>query len=91
MPALTGLTADQLREWTVRRKLVHLGRCELLGARTTSPPAEEDAILLRLDRHLEALSHGLGLPEPVTQLTLSPAVGLKGVARERRLADGTWA
>ena len=156
VPSLTGLTADQLREWTVRRGLVQpdepaqkrgseakfswqtllvlrlavvlrtrfhvelqahrellasarrlldgasfpsliydLSRCELLGARTTPPPAEEDAILLRLNRHLEALSQGFGLPEPVSQLPLFPAVGLKasaeGMAGERRLADGVRA
>lgn len=155
VPALTGLTANQLREWTVRRGLVQpdqpaqkrgsearfswqtllvlrlavvlrtrfhvelqahrellasarqllegvsfpglwggtlaiysLTRCELLSARTPLPPAEDDAILLRLNRHLEALSQGLGLPEPVSQLPLFPAVGLRsaaeGVSIERR-------
>lgn len=159
VPALTGLTADQLREWTVRRGLVQpdepaqkrgsearfswqtllvlrlavvlrtrfqvelqahrellgsarkllegasfpglwggtlaiygLTRCELLGARAPLPSAEEDAILLRLNRHLEALSQGFGLPEPVSQLPLFPAVGLRGVAEglptERRRVDG---
>lgn len=162
VPALTGLTADQLREWTVRRGLVQpdkpaqkrgseakfcwqtllvlrlavvlrtrfhvelqahrellasarrlldgasfpalwggtlaiydLSRCELLGARTPPPLAEEDAVLLRLNRHLEVLSQGFGLPEPVSQLPLFPAVGLKGTAEgtagERRLADGVRA
>ena len=145
VPALTGLTADQLREWTVRRCLVQpdepaqkrgseakfswqtllvlrlavvlrtrfhvelqahreiltsarkllegtsflglwggtlaiygLTRCELLSARTSLPSSEEDAILLRLNRHLEVLSQGFGLPEPITQLPLFPAVGVKG-------------
>lgn len=162
VPALTGLSADQLREWTVRRGLVQpdepaqkrgsearfswqtllvlrlavvlrtrfhvelqahrellasarkllegtsfpglwggtlaiygLTRCELLSARAPLPTAEEDAILLRLNRHLEALSQGFGLPEPVSQLPLFPAVGLRGVAEglptERRRADGVRA
>ena len=158
VPALTGLTADQLREWTVRRGLIQpdepaqkrgsearfswqtvlvlrlavvlrtrfhvelqahrdllatargllegtsfpglwggtlaiygLTRCELLTARGPLPSAEEDAILLRLNRHLEALSQGFGLPEPVSQLPLFPAVGLRGsnddTAGERRRAE----
>jgi hypothetical protein len=159
VPALTGLTADQLREWTVRRGLIRpderaqkrgseakfswqtllvlrlavvlrtrfhvelqahrellvsarkllegvsfpglwggtlaiysLTRCELLAARTP-PSAEEDAILLRLNRHLEALSQGFGLPKPVSQLDLFPVVGLRGsgegVSAERRAAEAT--
>jgi len=50
-------------------------RCELLTAHAPLP-ADEDAILLRLNRHLEALSRGFGLPEPVSQLPLIMAVGL---------------
>jgi hypothetical protein len=159
VPALTGLSADQLREWTVRRGLVQpdeparkrgseakfswqtllvlrlavvlrtrfhvelqahrellcsarklldgasfpglwggtlaiygLTRCELLTARTPPPSADEDAILLRLNRHLEELSQGFGLPEPVAQLPLFPAVGLRapgeGSAAERRRIEG---
>lgn len=159
VPALTGLTANQLREWTVRRGLVlpdeparkqgseakfswqtllvlrlavvlrnhfhvelqahrelfvsargllegasfprlwggtlaiyGLTRCELLTARMPPPSAEEDAILLRLNRHLEALSQGLGLPEPVSQLPLFPAIGLRGsgegASAEFRRAEG---
>jgi hypothetical protein len=147
VPALTGLTADQLREWTVRRGLVQpdepaqkrgsearfswqtllvlrlavvlrtrfhvelqahrellasarrllrdasfpglwggtlaiygLTRCELLSARTPLPSSEEDAILLRLNRHLEALSQGFGLPEPISQLSLFPAVAVRAAA-----------
>jgi len=157
VPALTGLTADQVREWTVRRALIQpdqpaqkrgsearfswqtllllrlavvlrtrfhvelqahrgllasarqllegasfpglwggtlaiygLTRCELLSARTPLP-SEEDAILLRLNRHLEALSQGFGLPEPVSQLSLFPAIGLRaaeGTSAEQRRADG---
>lgn len=159
VPALTGLTADQLREWTVRRGLVQpdepaqkrgseakfswqtllvlrlavvlrtrlrvelqahrellsaarkllngasfpglwgstlaiygMSRCELLSARTAILPEEEDAILLRLNRHLEVLAQGFGLSEPVSQLPLFPVVGLKGAiegaAEDRRRADG---
>lgn len=158
VPALTGLTVDQLREWTVRRGLVqpdepaqkrgseakfswqtvlvlrlavvlrtrfHVelqahrdlldsvrkllegasfpglwgatlaiygpARCELLTARAPLPPAAEDAILLRLNPHLKALSQGFGLPEPVSQLPLFPAVGLRGSSEgapgERRRAE----
>lgn len=158
VPALTGLTADQVREWTVRRSLIQpdepaqkrgseakfswqtvlvlrlavvlrtrfhvelqahrgllasarklldgasfpglwggtlaiydLARCELLGARAALPPEEEDVILLRLNRHLEALSQGFGLPEPVSQLPLFPVVGLRasseGARGERRRAE----
>ena len=159
VPALTGLSADQLREWTVRRGLVQpdepaqkrgseakfswqtllvlrlavvlrtrfhvelqahrdllcsarklldgasfpglwggtlaiygLTRCDLLSARVPLPSTEEDVILLRLNRHLEALSQGLGFPEPISQLPLFPAIGLRGsaegAAAERRRADG---
>ena len=159
VPALTGLSADQLREWTVRRGLVQpdepaqkrgseakfswqtllvlrlavvlrtrfrvelqahrellavarklldgasfpglwggalaiygMSRCELLSARSPLPSEEEDVILLRLNRHLETLSQGFGIAEPVSQLPLFPAVGLKGsvegAAGERRRADG---
>jgi hypothetical protein len=160
VPALTGLTADQLREWTVRRGLIHpdepaqkrgseakfswqtllvlrlavvlrtgfhvelqahrellasarkllegasfpglwggtlaiygLTRCELVTTRTPPPSAEEDAILLRLNRHLEALSQGFGLPEPISQLPLFPAIGLRGlsegVSAESRYVEAT--
>jgi hypothetical protein len=159
VPALTGLTAGQLREWTVRRGLVQpdepaqkrgseakfswrtllvlrfavvlrtrfhvelqahrelfcsarklldsasfpglwgatlaiygLTQCELLSARAPLPATEEDVILLRLNRHLEALSQGFGFPEPISQLPLFPVIGLRGAAEgvvsERRRADG---
>lgn len=159
VPALTGLTAYQLREWTVRRRLVQpdepaqkrgseakfswqtllvlrlavvlrsrfhvelqahrellasarnllegasfpglwggtlaiygLTRCELLTVRTTALSTEEDAILLRLNRHLEALSQGFGLIDPVSQLPLFPAIGLRGsgegLSTEQRRAEG---
>ncbi|MBY5523557.1 hypothetical protein HFO62_29950 [Rhizobium leguminosarum] len=140
---LTGLTADQLREWTVRRGLIRpdfpaqkrgseakfswqtvlllrlamvlraqfhvelqahrellaaarelLGgqsfpalwgftlavydfqRCQLVGPRMMVPP-DDDAILLRLDRHLDALSRGFDLADPTTQFPLFPVVGLQ--------------
>ena len=141
--ALTGLTADQLREWTVRRGLIHpdvpasrqgqqaqfswqtvlllrlavvlrtrfhvelqahralltrarallanrsfpslwghrlvisgLEDCSLLGA-SDPLPADEDVIILRLNHHLDALSRGLGVTEPLAQLQLFPAVGIR--------------
>jgi hypothetical protein len=155
---LTGLTPDQLREWTVRRALIQpdvpaqkrgseakfswqtvlllrlavalrtqfhvelqahrdllvaarelldgtsfpalwggtlaiygLRRCELLSPRT-SAAAEEDVMLLRLNRHLEVLSQGFGLADPVSQLPLFPAVPIwSGEAPDgaARLADGS--
>ena len=144
---LTGLTADQLREWTVRRNLIapdipaqkrgsgarfgwrtvlllrlavvlrqrfhvelqahsdlfgharallgdlsfpalwgmtlviyDLERCALLDDGVSL--ADEDALLLRLDRHLEALSRGFGMIEPLVQLPLFP---LRAVAGEDRV------
>ena len=140
---LTGLTADQLREWTVRRALIEpdlpsqkrgseakfswqtvlllrlavvlrthfhvelqphrellratrklfdgasfpalwgmslaiydLRRCELLSARAIVS-AEEDAVLLRLNRHLEILSQGFGIAEPLIQLPLFPVLPVR--------------
>lgn len=140
---LTGLTADQLREWTVRRALIQpdvpaqkrgseakfswqtvlvlrlavvlrtrfhvelqahrdllvaarqllngtsfpalwgvtlaiydLRRCELLSPRATLV-ADEDAVLLKLNRHLEILSQGFGLSDPVAQLPLFPAIPIR--------------
>lgn len=140
---LTGLTSDQLREWTVRRGLicadlpsarqgqqaqfawqtvlvlrlmvvmsrrfhielqVHrdlfvrarellngrsfpglwgnriavfgLERCALLGA-DDPVPTDQDALLLLLNDHLEALSQGFGVAEPIAQLPLFPAIGLR--------------
>ena len=147
---LTGLTADQLREWTVRRGLIHpdvpasrqgqqaqfgwqtvlllrlavvmrsrfhvelqvhrylllrarallngrsfpslwghrlaifgLERCALLGA-GDPVPTDADVILLGLNAHLETLSQGFGVSEPIAQLPLFPAVGLR---RNDVLAD----
>lgn len=140
---LTGLSADQLREWTVRRGLIHpdipasrqgqqaqfgwqtvlllrlavvmrsrfhvelqvhrdlllraremlngrsfpglwnhrlaifgLESCALLSA-SDPLPGDQDAILLRLNDHLEALSQGFGVSESIAQLPLFPAVGLR--------------
>ena len=140
---LTGLTADQLREWTVRRALIppdvpaqkrgseakfswqtvlllrlavvlrtrfhvelqahrelfvsardllngvsfpalwgtalaiySLQRCELLQPRA-SFAGEEDAIILRMNGHLDVLSQGFGLPDPMLQLPLFAAVPLR--------------
>lgn len=157
---LTGLSADQLREWTVRRGLIHpdvpasrqgqqaqfgwqtvlllrlavvmrsrfhvelqvhrdvlarahvllngrsfpslwghrlaifgLERCGLLSS-GDAVPMEEDVILLGLNTHLEALSQGFGASEPIAQLPLFPAVGLRrseattGSAAVLRSAEG---
>lgn len=140
---LTELSADQLREWTVRRGLIHpdvpasrqgqqaqfgwqtvlllrlavvmrsrfhielqvhrdllvrarellngrsfpslwgnrlaifgFERCALLGA-SEAVPDEHDVVLLRLNTHLEVLSQGFGVSEPIAQLPLFPAVGLR--------------
>lgn len=140
---LTGLTGNQLREWTVRRGLIHpdvpalrqgqqaqfgwqtvlllrlavvmrsrfhvelqvhrylllrarellngrsfpslwghrlaifeLERCALFGA-GDPVPADEDVILLGLNTHLETLSQRFGVSEPIAQLPLFPAVGLR--------------
>lgn len=155
---LTGLTSDQLREWTVRRGLIvpdvpsakrgneakfswqtvlllrlavvlrkrfqvelqahrevllcarellqrvpfpalwgktlaiyNLQSCELLSERDAAP-VDQDAVLLRLDEHLHALSSGLGISEPVTQLPLFAAVSIESgdPARQNpRPAKGT--
>jgi hypothetical protein len=37
----------------------------------------EDAVLLRLNRHLEILSQGFGLPNPMAQLPLFPALPIR--------------
>ena len=140
---LTGLTADQLREWTVRRALIQpdvpahkrgseakfswqtvlllrlavvlrsrfhvelqahrdllvaarelldtasfpalwgvtlaiydMRRCELLSPRATLP-VHDDAVLLRLNRHLDVLCQGFGLPDPIAQLPLFPVVPIQ--------------
>lgn len=143
---LTGLTTDQLREWTVRRAFIqpdlpackrgseakfswqtvlllrlavvlrnrfHIElqahrelliaarelldgasflslwgkslaiydrhRCALLPASEVVKTAE-DAVLLRLERHLEVLSQRFGLSDPVSQLPLFPAVPIRDTA-----------
>ena len=152
---LTGLSADQLREWTVRRDLIHpdvpasrrgqqaqfgwqtvlllrlavvmrnrfhvelqvhrsllLYARELLNGRSfpglwnhriaifgldscalldgNEPlPHDQDVILLRLNAHLEALSKGFGVSEPITQLPLFPAVGLRGRESSPNIAHST--
>lgn len=140
---LTGLSADQLREWTVRRGLIHrdipasrqgqqaqfgwqtvlllrlavvlrsrfhvelqvhrdlllrsrelltgrsfpglwnhrlaifgLEGCALFGG-NEALPTDQDVILLQLNGHLEALSQGFGVSEPIAQLPLFPAIGLR--------------
>lgn len=62
--------------WGTTLAIYDLRRCELLASRTPTPD-EEDAILLRLNRHLDVLSLGFGLPDPVAQLPLFPAVPIR--------------
>ena len=52
-------------------------RCELLLGRS-GPGPDDDAVLLRLNRHLEVLSTGFGVLDPIAQLPLCPAVSLSG-------------
>ena len=144
MPSLTGLTADQVRDWTARRGLIRpdiparkrgseaqfswqtvlllrlaavlrsrfcvelqahrdllldvrnllegrsfvalwgeslaiydLERCAFVYS-LGELDAGEDAIVLRLDRHLEVLSRGFGLQESVRQLPLFPVSQIGG-------------
>lgn len=152
---LTGLSADQLREWTVRRGLIHpdvpasrqgqqaqfgwqtvlllrlavvmrsrfhvelqvhrdllvralallsgrsfpslwgstlaiygLEHCALLAV-NEPVPADQDAILLRLNDHLEILSRGFGVTEPIAQLQLFPAVGIRRSETHAEIEAGT--
>ncbi|MCJ2180141.1 MULTISPECIES: hypothetical protein [Novosphingobium] len=62
--------------WGHRLAIFGLERCSLLGPHE-APAADEDVILLALNAHLEALSHGFGVAEPIAQLPLFPAVGLR--------------
>ncbi|WP_076728727.1 hypothetical protein [Methylobacterium radiotolerans] len=62
--------------WGSRLVILGLEECELLGANETAP-SDRDAILLRLNDHLETLSQGFGVPEPIAQLQLFPAIGLR--------------
>lgn len=63
--------------WGATLAIYDLRRCELLTARSVLA-GNEDAVLLRLDRHLEVLSQGFGLPDPTSQMPLFPAVVIKG-------------
>jgi hypothetical protein len=77
--------------WGGTLAIYGLTRCELLSTKGGGPTVDDDAILLRLNRHLEALSQDFGLPEPVSQLSLFPAVGLRASSDgidERRRAEG---
>jgi hypothetical protein len=62
--------------WDVTLAIHGMRRCELLSPRVT-PAAHEDAVLLRLNRHLEVLSQGFGLPDPIAQLPLFPVVPIR--------------
>ena len=61
--------------WGATLAIYDLRRCELLSSRS-SLATEEDAVLLRLNQHLDVLSQGFGLSEPVSQLPLFPAIAL---------------
>lgn len=61
--------------WGTTLAIYDLSRCELLMTRMT-PDASEDAVLLRLDRHLEVLSQGFGLSDTIPQLALFPAIAV---------------
>lgn len=77
--------------WGKTLAIYDLQRCELLSARDAAP-AEEDAVLLRLNEHLNALSSGLGISEPVAQLPLFAAVPIESAEPTRvdsRPAKGT--
>jgi len=62
--------------WGYRLAIFGLERCALLGP-SEAVPEDQDAVLLRLNAHLEALSQGFGVSEPMVQLPLFPAVGLR--------------
>ena len=62
--------------WGTTLAIYDFRRCEILPLRTVVV-TEEDAVLLRLNRHLEVLSQGFGLPDPVSQLPLFPAVPIR--------------
>ena len=62
--------------WNYRLAIFGLESCELFGG-SDPLPIDQDAILLGLNVHLEALSQGFGVSEPIAQLSLFPAVGLR--------------
>lgn len=78
--------------WGTTLAIYGLRRCELLPPYAV-PSALEDAVLLRLDRHLVVLSQGLGLSDPESQLPLFPAIPVRSgeVAKTRaRLTKAGW-
>ncbi len=62
--------------WNHRLGIFGLESCRLLGESDLLPTGQ-DAILLWLNDHLEALSQGFGVSESIAQLPLFPAVGLR--------------
>ena len=78
---LDGLSFPAL--WDMTLAIYDLSRCELLSPRGALA-AHEDAILLRMNGHLEVLSGRFGLTEPVTQLPLFPAIPLRSCAAVER-------
>lgn len=67
--------------WGTTLAIYGLQKCALLSAREQSP-VEEDAILLRLNSHLDVLSQSFGVTEPIGQLSLFPAIGVRRRDRE---------
>lgn len=68
--------ASFLTLWGKALAIYGPARCELLTVR--APPPADDAILLRLNRHLEGLSQEFGLPEPISQPPRMLGVTLQG-------------
>jgi hypothetical protein len=62
--------------WGKTLAIYDFKRCELISGKD-HPGAREDVVLLRLDRHLEALSRGLQLQPALAQRPLFPAVALR--------------
>lgn len=62
--------------WGSRLAIFGLEDCALLAANEPIP-ADQDTIVLRLNDHLEILSQGFGVTEPIAQLQLFPAVGIR--------------
>jgi hypothetical protein len=65
--------------WGKTMAIYDLRRCELLPARS-AVDQDEDAIPLRLNRHLQILSQSFGLPDTLSQLPLFPAVAVRSTS-----------
>ncbi len=62
--------------WGSRLAIYGLEHCALL-APNEPVPTDQDAIVLRLNDHLESLSKGFGVTEPIAQLQLFPVIGIR--------------